>query len=135
MRPHHQNSVCAERCELSCDWPSTLADRAGTSGRALARHSAAAELEAGGADTHSRSPRARSRTRTYNNKGRAQSENKRALRECTRIGEAGTKYAVSSLGSHYFAVRRCLLLQQVLGQPLRGQEGRETGGEEEPTTL
>lgn len=65
---HHQSSVCAEQCVLSCDWQSTLADRVDTFGHTLARRSAAAELEADGADTHSRSPPAHSLTQTYNNK-------------------------------------------------------------------
>lgn len=65
---HHQSSVCAEQCVLSCDWRSTPADRGDTFGHTLARHSAAAELEADGADTHSRSPQAHSLTQTYNNK-------------------------------------------------------------------
>lgn len=65
---HHQSSVCGEQCVLSCDWQSTLADRVDTSGHTPARHSAAAELEADGADIHSRSPPAHSLTQTYSNK-------------------------------------------------------------------
>lgn len=67
---YHQSSVCAAQCEPSCDWRSTPTDMVGTSGRTQARRSDAAELEADGADTRSRSPPVHSQTQTYNNKHR-----------------------------------------------------------------
>lgn len=66
MCSHHQSSVCAEQCKLSCDWQSTLADRAGKSWHTPARYSASAELEADGADTHSCNPPAHNQTQICN---------------------------------------------------------------------
>lgn len=65
-RSHHRSSICGGQCALSCDWRSTPADRVGRSGRTLARHLAAAEPEATGADTHSHNPQGRSQRQTYN---------------------------------------------------------------------
>lgn len=118
VNSHHRNSVCAGQCELSCDWRSTPADRAGTSGRTLAPRSAAAEPEADGADTHSRSPPAHSQKQTYNNNN-------------SREQRYRQKYVHSSCWSLFVSV----LLQQILGQSLRGQEGRKTRGEQEPASF
>lgn len=71
---HHRSSVCAEQCALSCDWRSTPEGRVDTCGHTPARHLTAAELEADGADTHSRSPPARNQTQTYNHNKDEQKE-------------------------------------------------------------
>lgn len=69
---HHQSSVCAEQCELACDWLSTPGDRVGKCGHTLAQHLAPAELEADDADIHSGSLLAHNQTQTCHNKHKVQ---------------------------------------------------------------
>lgn len=91
---HHQSSVCAEQCKLSCDWQSILADRAGKSGHTLARHSTSAELEAGGADTHSCNPPARNQTQIYND-----TNNQNAYQKLKLCADGGFSHVFLTLAS------------------------------------